>query len=101
MSAFKRHQSKVFWNHMATQDLESVDPFVARNDFTRTKQNHGRIHDIPEEEAEERSSSINESDTFETANVTAIRVCPNGNENSQDLYHATTIHEGNDLMTQT
>ncbi|XP_034193528.2 INSC spindle orientation adaptor protein [Osmia lignaria lignaria] len=100
MSAFKRHQSKVFWNHMATQDLESVDPFVARNDFTRSKQNHGPIHDIPEEEAEERSSSINESDTFETANVTAIRICPNGNENSQDLYHATTIHEGNDLMTQ-
>nr|XP_003705880.1 PREDICTED: protein inscuteable homolog [Megachile rotundata]XP_012146666.1 PREDICTED: protein inscuteable homolog [Megachile rotundata]XP_012146668.1 PREDICTED: protein inscuteable homolog [Megachile rotundata]XP_012146669.1 PREDICTED: protein inscuteable homolog [Megachile rotundata]XP_012146670.1 PREDICTED: protein inscuteable homolog [Megachile rotundata] len=101
MSAFKRHQSKVFWNHMAAQDLESVDPFGARNNFTRTKQNRGTCFEIPEEEAEERSSSINESDTFETANVTAIRVCPNGNENSQDLYPTISIHEDNNLMTQT
>ncbi|XP_017763987.1 PREDICTED: protein inscuteable homolog [Eufriesea mexicana] len=99
MSAFKRHQSKVFWSHMASRDLESVDPFASRNDFAKVKQNIARNFEIAEEEAEDRSSSINDTSyTNDSENVTAIRVLPNENEERQ--YTTTTIDEEN-LMTQT
>ncbi|XP_017883297.1 protein inscuteable homolog [Ceratina calcarata] len=98
MSAFKRHQSKVFWNQMATKDLESLDPFAARNDFVKFKQNVGDNFEIVEGETEEPSSSINNSsDTADGENVTAIRVYPNDNDDRQ--YSMTTINEEN-MMTQ-
>ncbi|XP_076380594.1 INSC spindle orientation adaptor protein isoform X1 [Megalopta genalis] len=83
MSAFKRHQSKVFWGHMEAQDQGRLGPFA------RTK--------ICEEPLpEESSTSVNESDTVE--NITAIHVCPA--ENRQDLYSLASICDG-DVMTQT
>ncbi|XP_076665381.1 INSC spindle orientation adaptor protein [Andrena cerasifolii] len=100
MSAFKRHQSKVFWGHMATQDLESLDPFAARNDFAKVRQNPCRESAIAEEEAEERSSSTNESDTIDNGNITAIHVCPSENRDREGLYSvATTVCDEN-VMTQ-
>lgn len=98
MSAFKRHQSKVFWGRMASQDVESLDPFAARNDFAKVRQNPCRETAIAEEEAEERSSSINESDTIDDANITAIRVCPS--ENREGLYSVTTTVCDESVMTQ-
>ncbi|XP_076767006.1 INSC spindle orientation adaptor protein [Xylocopa sonorina] len=98
MSAFKRHQSKVFWSHMATQDLESLDRFATRSDRSKIKQNVGNNFGIIEEETEDRSASVNDtSDTIDSVNVTAIRVCPNENEHQH--YTTTTIHE-KDMMTQ-
>lgn len=101
MSAFKRHQSKVFWSHMASQDLESLDSFASRNDFANVKQNIAHNLEVAEEETEEEhSSSINDtSDTIDAENVTAIRVCLNENDERQ-YSRMTTIHEEN-LMTQT
>ncbi|XP_060831482.1 protein inscuteable homolog [Bombus pascuorum] len=101
MSAFKRHQSKVFWSHMASQDLESLDPFASRNDFAKVKQNIAHNLEVAEEETEEEhSSSINDtSDTIDAENVTAIRVCLNENDERQ-YSRMTTIDEEN-LMTQT
>ncbi|XP_076646658.1 INSC spindle orientation adaptor protein [Halictus rubicundus] len=87
MSAFKRHQSRVFWGHMEAQDLGRRSPFGARNDLAGT-----RIS----EEVEPEESSINESNTVE--NITAIHVCPS--ENRQDLYSVASICDG-DIMTQT
>lgn len=96
MSAFKRHQIKVFWNHMASQDLESLDPFASKNDFTKIKQNITHNFEIDKEE--EHSSSINDtSDTIDSENITAIRVCPKENN---EQYSMTTIHEEN-IMIQT
>lgn len=101
MSVFKRHQSKVFWGHMATQDLESLDPFAMKDDFAKGKQNLVQKFEIVEEETEERSSSINDTtDTIDGENVTAIRVCTNENENRQ-IYSTTTTIEEENLMIQT
>ncbi|XP_076626659.1 INSC spindle orientation adaptor protein [Colletes latitarsis] len=98
MSAFKRNQSKVFWSHMASQDLESVDHFAARNDLAKVKQNFRREFTILEEEAEERSTSINESNTIDGENITAIHICPG--ENVYRQYSVASICDG-DVMTQT
>lgn len=77
---------------MASQDLESLDPFASKNDFTKIKQNF----EIAKEE--ELSSSINDtSDTIDSENITAIRVCPKENN---EQYSMTTIHEEN-IMIQT
>lgn len=100
MSAFKRHQSKVFWNYMASQDLESLGAFASRNDFAKAKQNIACNFEIAEEEAEEHSSSVNDtSDTIDGENVTAIRVSLN--ENDERQYSTTTTIDEENLMTQT
>ncbi|XP_053995195.1 protein inscuteable homolog [Hylaeus anthracinus] len=97
MSAFKRHQSKVFWDHMASEDLGTVDPFAARNELAKDK-NFRREFAILEEEAEEISSSIDESDTIDGENITAIHICHAEDENRQ--FSVASICEGN-VMTQT
>lgn len=86
---------------MATKDLESLDPFAARNDLVKFKQNVNLRDnfEIAEEETEEpQSGSIdNSSDTIDGDNVTAIRVYPDDNDHRR--YATTTIHEEN-MMTQ-
>ncbi|KZC09259.1 PREDICTED: protein inscuteable homolog [Dufourea novaeangliae] len=95
MSAFKRRQSRVFWGQMEELDMGRLDRFAARNDDL-ARQNLRRNMEVHEEEAEERSSSINESDTVQ--NITAIHVCPS--EDREDLYSVASICNGN-VMTQT
>ncbi|XP_076249736.1 INSC spindle orientation adaptor protein [Calliopsis andreniformis] len=97
MSGFKRYQSKVFWNHMASQDLQSIDPFATRSDLAKVKQSP-REQEVLQEEMEERSSSINESDTTD-GNITAIHVCPGEKRNCETLYSVATICDDN-VMTQ-
>lgn len=97
MSGFKRYRSKVFWGHMASQDLENSSPFASGNDFAKVNRNCDRNGCIVEEEME-RSSSINDSNgTNDTENITAIRVCLN--ENEERLYSPKPTREEN-LMTQ-
>ncbi|XP_029178325.1 protein inscuteable homolog [Nylanderia fulva] len=71
MSAFKRYQSKVFWEQMASRDLENEVCFTERNEPSR-KGN--------EEEKEEDSASRSENDTIDGANITAIHVCNQSDE---------------------
>lgn len=84
MSAFKRYQSKVFWNQMAARDLED-DYFVGRNDPPRYCFNERLREKEKNEEEEEEEDSISklENDTIDGANITAIRVCGKNDEESK------------------
>lgn len=87
---------------MASQDLESLGAFASRNDFAKAKQNVACNFEIAEEEAEEHSSSVNDtSDTIDGENVTAIRVCLNENDERQYSTRTTTTIDEENLMTQT
>ncbi|XP_012535113.1 protein inscuteable homolog [Monomorium pharaonis] len=78
MSAFKRYQSKVFWNQMAVHDLED-DHFAGRNDPPRYSLNECKKEEPKEEE--EENSTKSENDTVDNANITAIHVCNKSDEN--------------------
>lgn len=82
MSAFKRYQSKVFWDQMASRDLED-DRSVGRNDPPCYSFNEG-IHEKEEEKKEEEEDSIkSENDTIDNANITAIHICNKSDENTK------------------
>ncbi|XP_011871349.1 PREDICTED: protein inscuteable homolog [Vollenhovia emeryi] len=81
MSAFKRYQSKVFWDQMATRDLENDRP-VGRNDPPRYSFNE-RVREREEEIEEEDDSTKSENNTTDDANITAIRVCDKSDENTK------------------
>ncbi|XP_071638342.1 protein inscuteable homolog [Temnothorax longispinosus] len=80
MSAFKRYQSKVFWDQMASRDLENDS--VGRNDPPRYSFNE-RVHvkEEEKEEEEEEDSTKSENNTVDDANITAIHVCDKSDEN--------------------
>lgn len=85
MSAFKRYQSKVFWEQMASHDLEN-DRFIERNEPLHRSFNERLREKENEEEEEEDSTSKSENDTIDGANITAIRVCNESEENpKQDV----------------
>lgn len=88
MSAFKRYQSKVFWNQMAARDLED-DHLAGRNDPPRYYFNEEN-----EEEEEEEDSTKSENDTIDGANITAIRVCDKSEEKpKQEASRISLIHD--------
>lgn len=75
MSAFKRYQSKVFWDQMASHDLED-DRSVERNDPPHYSFNECVCE---KEEKEEEDSTKSENDTVDDMNITAIHVCNDEN----------------------
>lgn len=75
MSAFKRYQSKVFWDQMASHDLED-DRSVERNDPPHYSFNECVCE---KEEKEEEDSTKSENDTVDDMNITAIHVCNDKN----------------------
>ncbi|GAB1867441.1 Protein inscuteable homologue C-terminal domain-containing protein [Camponotus japonicus] len=85
MSAFKRYQSKVFWEQMASHDLEN-DRFIEQNEPLHCSFNERLREKENEEEEEEDSTNKSENDTIDGANITAIRVCNDSEENpKQDV----------------
>ena len=82
MSEFKRYQSKVFWDLMASHDLED-DRSGGRNDPPHYSFNkHVREKEEEEEEVEEEeeeNSTKSENDTVDDMNITAIHVCNDEN----------------------
>ncbi|KAL6256826.1 hypothetical protein P5V15_011765 [Pogonomyrmex californicus] len=90
MSAFKRYQSKVFWDQMASRDLED-DHSAKRYDPSRYSFNE-RIREKEEEEEENLTKS--ENDTVDNANVTAIHVCNKSDGNiKQNVCQISLIHD--------
>lgn len=81
MSAFKRYQSKVFWDQMASRDLEDDRP-ARRNDPPRYSFNE-RVCKKEEEKEEEENSTKSENDTIDDTNITAIHVCNKSDENTK------------------
>ncbi|XP_011063410.1 PREDICTED: protein inscuteable homolog [Acromyrmex echinatior] len=77
MSAFKRYQSKVFWDQMASHDLED-DRSVGRNDPPHYSFNE-HVREKEEKEEEEEDSTKSENDTVDDMNITAIHVCNDEN----------------------
>lgn len=81
MSAFKRYQSKVFWDQMASRDLED-DRSVGRNDPPRYSFNE-RVREKEEEKEEKGDSTKSENDTVDDTNITAIHICNKSDENTK------------------
>lgn len=79
MSAFKRYQSKVFWDQMASRDMED-DRSVGRNNPPRYSFDE-RVNEKNEEKEEQEDSTNSENDTVDDANITAIHVCNKADEN--------------------
>lgn len=92
MSGFKRRQSRVFWNQMATQDLNEKCAFS----YSPKTMNNSEIIDVTQSPRtlsiridSENSSNFNDYDeddtTTDVSNVTVIRVEPisQSNESSQ------------------
>ncbi|XP_043468640.1 protein inscuteable homolog [Leptopilina heterotoma] len=93
MSGFKRRQSRVFWNQMATQDLNGKCSFS----YSDNTLNNSQIIDVTQSPRtlsiridSENSSNFNDYDdendtTTDVSNVTVIRVEPisQSNESSQ------------------
>jgi len=96
MSAFKRYQSKVFWNQMASRDLEN-DRSVERNDPLHYSFNE-RIRE-KKEEKEEKEDSKSENDTIDDVNITAIHICNKSDENikqkTENACQISLIHDEN------
>lgn len=90
MSAFKRYQSKVFWEQMASRDLEN-DRFIEKNEPSY----HIFNESLREKENEEEdSNSKSENDTIDGENITAIRVSNKSDESSkQDVCQISLTHE--------
>lgn len=90
MSVFKRYQSKVFWEQMASRDLEN-DHFIEKN-----KPSHHIFNEslCEKENEEEDSNSKSENDTIDGENITAIRVSSKSDESSkQDVCQISLTHE--------
>lgn len=87
MSAFKRHQSKVFWEQMSTQDLKR-DSTIRRKDPVEILQfppPPATDTDYPSEnDEEEQSTSLRDNSYTNVDNVTVIHVCPRVNELKRD-----------------
>ncbi|KAL6428048.1 hypothetical protein ACFW04_008434 [Cataglyphis niger] len=90
MSAFKRYQSKVFWEQMASRDLEN-DRFIEKNEPSHHIFNESLRK---KENEEEDSNSKSENDTIDGENITAIRVSNKNDESSkQDMCQISLTHE--------
>ncbi|XP_047366162.1 uncharacterized protein LOC124955582 isoform X1 [Vespa velutina] len=87
MNTFKRHQSKVFWEQMSSQDLKK-DFMIRRKDPVEVFQfppPPSTDTDYPSENDEEnRSSSLRENNFTNVDNVTVIHVCPRVSETQCD-----------------
>lgn len=81
MSAFKRYQSKVFWDQMASRDLED-DRFGGRNDPPHYSVDEC-VREKEKEKEKEEDSTKSENDTINDANITAIYVCNKSDENTK------------------
>ncbi|KAK2581648.1 hypothetical protein KPH14_002148 [Odynerus spinipes] len=104
MSAFKRHQSKVFWEQMSTQDLKK-DSTIRRKDPVEILQfppPPPPDTDYPSESNdEERSSSLRDNSFTNVENVTVIHVCPRVNELKRDrTFDDASIHEERNAILQ-
>lgn len=94
MSVFKRYQSKVFWEQMASRDLENEVRFIERNEPSRRSFNERLREKGNEEEEEEDSIDRSENDTIDGANITAIRVCSESDESpKQDACQISLTHD--------
>lgn len=95
MSAFKRYQSKVFWDQMASRDLED-DRSVRRNDppfsFNENVPEKKKEREEKEEE-EEDDSTKSENDTIDDANITAIHVCKSDENTKQNACRISLIRD--------
>ncbi|KAL0109917.1 hypothetical protein PUN28_013513 [Cardiocondyla obscurior] len=93
MSAFKRYQSRVFWDQMASHDLEDGCS-VERNDSPGYSFDE-RVSD-KKEEKEEEDSTKSENDTADDINITAIHICNKSDENiKQNACRVSTICDEN------
>ncbi|XP_072762315.1 protein inscuteable homolog [Anoplolepis gracilipes] len=92
MSAFKRYQSKVFWEQMASRDLEN-DRFIEKNEPVHHSFNERHRERENEEEEEEKVDFTNksENDTIDGANITAIHVCNKSNRGDSPEQDACQI----------
>ncbi|EFN85505.1 protein inscuteable homolog [Harpegnathos saltator] len=96
MSAFKRYQSRVFWNQMASRDLGD-DYFVEKNALPERDRFESPPHEgntKEREEEEEDSTGKSENDTVSSGEITAIRVCRNADEDmEQNTCQISSIHD--------
>ncbi|XP_035742159.1 uncharacterized protein LOC118450470 isoform X1 [Vespa mandarinia] len=94
MNTFKRHQSKVFWEQMSSQDL--------KKDFTIRRKDPVEVFQFPpppstdtdypsENDEENRSSSLRENNFTNVDNVTVIHVCPRVSETQRDKTFDDTL----------
>ncbi|KAL2718376.1 Protein inscuteable like protein [Vespula squamosa] len=93
MNNFKRHQSKVFWEQMLSQDLKK-DSTIRRKDPVEVLQfpPPPTDTDYPSENDEEnRSSSLRENNFTNVDNVTVIHVCPKVSEPQRDRTFDDTL----------
>ncbi|XP_032671397.1 protein inscuteable homolog isoform X2 [Odontomachus brunneus] len=77
MSAFKRYQSRVFWDQMATRDLKD-DRFAERNGLPKCDSFEFPPHEKDVEK--EDSTGKSENNTVNSGDITAIRVCKSSDE---------------------